>query len=400
MVVPRDKVVSENHDAIFSGHFSVKKMSQRLKQYFYWPGMSSMVFKKCESCLTCATTQGQERRHNPELHSIPVGEPFACVGMDFKEMDESCDKNRFALVFQDYLSKWPEVYAVADRTAQTVAKCLADVIYTHGVPSAIIHDSAPEFLSDILQDTAFILGIKTTSPSHPQCDGLVERFNRALKLMLSKLVENKGRDWDRLLSPVLFSYRTTPHSFTNETPFFLLYGRDAKLPSALDFYSPRPRTPVIYSEYGKTLFQELKQIREMAKKSIQDAQKSQKKQYDKSSHPVTIKAGDTVFVKVQPKFKLNNYHGPYRVYEATDTNVKVKPVNSPDTESKTISLQQVSKCKGSFSANQFWCGHNITNPRKQRKVRKKQNTRSRVSGQPACGQPDVASQTTLPVYRT
>ena len=83
---------------------------------------------------------------------------------------------------------------------------------------------------------------------------------------------------------------------------------------------------------------------------------------NKSSHPVTIKAGDTVFVTVQPKFKLDrNYHGPYRVYEAT------KPVSSPDAESKTISLQQVSKCKGSFSANQFWCGNNITNPRKQRK---------------------------------
>ena len=279
LVVPqqlRDKVVSENHDTVFSGHFSAKKMLQKLKQYFYWPGMISMVFKKCESCLTCATTQGQERRQNPELHSIPVGEPFACIGMDFKEMDESYDKNRFALVFQDYLSKWPEVYAVADRTAPTVAKCLADLIYRHGVPSTIIHDRAPEFLSDVLQDTAFILGIKQlpTSPSHPQCDGLVERFNRTLKLMLAKLVENKGHDWDRLLGPVLFSYRTTPHSSTNETPFFLLYGRDAKLPSALDFYSPHPRTPVIYSEYGKTLFQELKQIRDMAKKSIQNAQKS------------------------------------------------------------------------------------------------------------------------------
>ena len=118
----------------------------------------------------------------------------------------------------------------------------------------------------------------------------------------------------------------------------------------------------------------------MAKKSIQDAQKSQKKQYDKSSHPVTIKARDTVFVKVQPKFKpIMGLETIYkRVYEATDTNVKVKPVSSPDAESKTISLQQVSKCKGSFSANQFWCGHNITNPRKQRKVQKKQNARSRV----------------------
>ena len=33
LVIPeqlRDKVVSENHDALFSGHFSVKKMLQKL----------------------------------------------------------------------------------------------------------------------------------------------------------------------------------------------------------------------------------------------------------------------------------------------------------------------------------------------------------------------------------
>ena len=81
----RDKVVSENRDTLFSGHFSTKKMLQRLKQYFYWLEMSSMIFKKCESCLVCATTQGQERRQNPKLHSMPVGEPFGCIGMDFKE---------------------------------------------------------------------------------------------------------------------------------------------------------------------------------------------------------------------------------------------------------------------------------------------------------------------------
>ena len=45
---------------------------------------------------------------------------------------------------------------------------------------------------------------------------------------------------------------------------------------------------------------------------------------------------------MQPKFKLDRtYHGPYRVYEATSTNVKVKPVTTPDVEAITISLQQV-----------------------------------------------------------
>ena len=56
--------------------------------------------------------------------------------------------------------------------------------------------------------------------------------------MLTKVVTNKGRDWDRLPGPQLFGYQAMIHFLTGETPFFLLYGRDAKLPTALNFYSP------------------------------------------------------------------------------------------------------------------------------------------------------------------
>ena len=377
LVVPeqlRDQVLAENHDELFAGHFSIKKMLRKLKQYFYWPGMNAAVYKKCESCLTCATVQGQERKQRPALHNIEVGEPFSCIGMDFKEMDKSFDDNRYALVFQDYLTKWPEVYPVADRTSSTVAKCLADLIYRHGVPSTIIHDRASEFLSDVLQDTAFILGIKQlpTTPGHPQCDGLVERFNRTLKAMLTKVVANRGRDWDRLLGPLLFAYRTMVHSSTGETPFFLLYGRDAKLPTALNFYSPRPRTPVIYSEYGTTLFKELKLVRELARKNIQQAQSTQKKQYDKSSRPVTINVGDRVMLQEQPKFRLDRtYQGPYRVYEVTDTNVKIKPVTEPDSEARCVSLQKISRCKSNVPTDQVWLGHNTAKSRKRRTVLKR-----------------------------
>ena len=34
--------------------------------------------------------------------------------MDFKEMDVSEDGKRYVLVFQDYLTKWPEVFAEQD----------------------------------------------------------------------------------------------------------------------------------------------------------------------------------------------------------------------------------------------------------------------------------------------
>ena len=74
-------------------------------------------------------------------------------------MDISQSGNLYALVLQDYLTKWPEVYPVADRAATTVAKCLADFIWRHGVPVKIIHDRAAEFLSDIVQETATLLGM-------------------------------------------------------------------------------------------------------------------------------------------------------------------------------------------------------------------------------------------------
>ena len=95
------------------------------------------------------------------------------------------------------------------------------------MPSKIVHYQAAEFLSDVLQDTVAILVLKQlpTSGGHPQTDGLVKRFNRTLKKMLVKLVEAKGRNWDKLLGPILLAYRTTPHASSGETPFSLCMDR-------------------------------------------------------------------------------------------------------------------------------------------------------------------------------
>ena len=288
LVVPRHlrkQVVEENHDAIFAGHFSSKKTQRKISQLYLWSGMAGDVYQKCLSCMTCASTQGQSRRAKPPLKSIPVSGPFDCIAMDFKEMDLSRSGNRYALVFQQYLTKWPEVYAVKDRTTPTVARCLVDLICKHGVPTRIIHDRAAEFMSDVLQETARILGITQlpTSGGHPQTDGMVERLNRTLKQMLTKVVSKGGKDWDKLLGPILLAYRTAPHTSTGESPFTLLYGRDARVPTSLDFYHPTISMPVLETDYARELFKELKQARQLAQKTIEKSQGQQKVQYDKGA---------------------------------------------------------------------------------------------------------------------
>ena len=73
LVVPRhlrEQVMSEHHDTAYAGHFSVKKMTQRMNQYHYWNGMKGEVHKKCALCVTCASVKGQGSRERPVKKKI------------------------------------------------------------------------------------------------------------------------------------------------------------------------------------------------------------------------------------------------------------------------------------------------------------------------------------------
>ena len=87
-----------------------------------------------------------------------------------------------------------------------------------------VDDRAPEFLSDVLQETAHLSQLPT-SGGHPQSNDQVEDFNRTLKQMLTKVASSRGRNWDKVLGAVLFVYRSTPHQSTGETPFIYVWER-------------------------------------------------------------------------------------------------------------------------------------------------------------------------------
>ena len=142
--------------------------------------------------------------------------------------------------------------------------------------------------------------------------------------MLQKLVSKGGKDWDKKLGPVLFTYCTTPHSSSGETPFYLVNGRDPNLPSTLSFSVPQVKYPVIETEFGKELAKELKCARELARKNIQSAQRAQKQHYDRGVKDVELQVGDLVMLKVEPKFRLDRvYKGPFQIKSLTSTNAVI-----------------------------------------------------------------------------
>lgn len=159
------------------------------------------------------------RPEKPPLTPIPISGPFDRVGVDVIQFPMSFDGNRYAVVFMDYLTKWPEVFAVPDQSPLTIAQLLMDhVITRHGVPAELLSDRGKAFLSDLMQEIYKLMGIHkvSTTAYHPQTDGLVERFNRTLTDMLAKTVEKSGWDWDQHLPRVLMAYCVSPQESTRE----------------------------------------------------------------------------------------------------------------------------------------------------------------------------------------
>ena len=128
-----------------------------------------------------------------------------------------------------------------------------------------------------------VLGYKkvSTTAYHPQTDGLVERFNRTLISMLAKTVERDGKDWDQQLPFVLFAYRASQQQSTLESPFFLLYGRDPRLPTQTSMVASKTRQHWDLKEYGADLASSTADAWDLARKCIGKVQKKQKEYYDR-----------------------------------------------------------------------------------------------------------------------
>ena len=81
-----------------------------------------------------------------------------------------------------------------------------------------------------------------TTPYHPQSDGLVERWNRTLLQSLATSVEDHPENWDEFVRQICMVYNTSFHPTTGFTPFYLMFGRQAKLPVELMYGTPETKT--------------------------------------------------------------------------------------------------------------------------------------------------------------
>ncbi len=349
----RRSLFDEAHQGHFGGHLRDGKVHGQLARHYWWPRMRTDIVNWCRSCLTCARRRiGKPEK--PPLIPIPVTGPFDRVGVDVIQFAKSQNGNKYAVVFVDYLTKWPEVFATSDQSALTIAKLLVEhIISRHGVPRELLSDRGPAFLSRLLKEVCTLMGIKksNTTAYHPQTDGLVERFNRTLTDMLAKTVERDGKNWDIRLPYVLFAYRSSPQESTGESPFYLLYGRDPQLPADESMMTQSSvRMPIDVDNYKEEVCRNMQEAWEVAKKKIRTAQKKQKMCYDRRARDPTFRPGDRAFLytpsaKSGPAYKFAlPYKGPYRVTNISDNVACLQLISNPGSDLVRVSISRLRHC--------------------------------------------------------
>ena len=124
-------------------------------------------------------------------------------------LPRSAQGNRFVLVVCDYATRYPEAVPMKHVDAASVAEELIKIFSRVGVPKEVLTDQGTNFTSQLLTELYRMLHVHPirTSPYHPQTDGMVERFNQTLELMLRKVLVKEGTDWDKLPPSLLFAYR-------------------------------------------------------------------------------------------------------------------------------------------------------------------------------------------------
>ena len=127
----------------------------------------------------------------------------------------------------------------------TAANFLWGIISWFGIPHSIITDNGTNLSQGEVAEYCDQHGIRLdlASVAHPQANGQVERANglvlQGLKPPLEVPLHRAAGAWVDELQSNLWSLRTTPNRSTEFTPFFLVYGAEAVLPSELMFDSPR-----------------------------------------------------------------------------------------------------------------------------------------------------------------
>lgn len=214
----------------------------------------------------------------------------------------------------DAFSKFVWLYSTRTTSTAEVVNRLGKQATIFGNPQKIISDRGTAFTSHEFKEYCREEGIQHVliTTGVPRANGQVERVNRTLIPLLTKLASPKPNEWYKYLDLAQKYLNATPSRSTNWTPFKLLFGVDVRLKS-------RPEIKeMIEKELVRMFSEDRDELRASAKECLQKVQRENKRNFDrKRKRAKNYCVDELVAIKqtrLKPGIKLaEKFLGPYRV---------------------------------------------------------------------------------------
>ena len=226
MAMVPDTLVQEVFDFYHGpSHQSARRMALELKKNLFVPNLMRRLARFTNQCPVCASVWSRPHLVNEPIKTTTAVHPWAWAQIDLiGPLPRTLDSNQYILTYVDQFSRWTELRALQDKTADNVVKALDDIFTVRGPPLNVQSDNGREFINETVQNYLFDLGIKHTpiAPYHPESNGLVERTNRKVKQQL-QLQQVEDLVWDQFLPSLQLGLNMMRLS-DGSSPFLRLHG--------------------------------------------------------------------------------------------------------------------------------------------------------------------------------
>ncbi len=132
------------------------------------------------------------------------------------------------------LTKYVELVPLPNKEAYTVANAIFNKWYCRfGAPLDIVTNQGKECCARLSEELFKTLGTNhlMTTPHHPQCNSQAQVANKTIAKYLASFCDDSTLDWELYLTPLMFSYNMSFHHSIKNSPFFLTFGMEPRLPT-------------------------------------------------------------------------------------------------------------------------------------------------------------------------
>ncbi|KAI2647019.1 Transposon Tf2-9 polyprotein [Labeo rohita] len=225
----RSAVLRWSHASRLAVHPGVRGTLTSVRQRFWWPAIVRDVRRYVASCPVCAQSKSSNSPPAGLLRPLPIpSRPWSHVALDFVSGLPSSAGNTVILTVIDRFSKAAHFIPLpklpsAKETALTV---FDHVFKIHGLPSDIVSDRGPQFISQFWREFCRQIGatVSLSSGFHPQTNGQAERVNQILGHLLRTLAAHNPASWCKNLRWAEYAYNSLPSSATGLSPFHACLG--------------------------------------------------------------------------------------------------------------------------------------------------------------------------------